>query len=608
MISHKCEMVVQELEDFQTQAAEKQHDFDKKLRASQQQSRDLQGDLEEAKAELCSLSRQQDHHLKEIESKHATLQTTLEAVRGELQQRSDALKSSEERLGQQNSELGRLESEVLNFKAQIGDSENLAMIKKEFSDQLLQTRKLEKVNREQDFDLRHFRQVHKAVEIVEEEKRALEIKVSLMDGLRRELGEVQFQRQILEEERKLWTSYLQNSEGQHDNEFNTPEAVVRALVQERLEKASLVERLGSIQPEVIEKEGIIKSLDAEKSRLQGELEKLRAGAGDGRAKSRLERQKALAVKEVEYLREQLRIFESEENPGEDTGALDEQMNKRTQQLESLIGQYRIELQARDEELSRREESITSPTSSALKRAHEEEPDERLGLLSRKNRKLQSDLSTLQQSTSLLQAELTATKSQLSSLQAASRTRVLSLLSNPTSDFEAIKHSTNKTLREENKALLAQLEALPTRTKVVPISTLDAARLEIKELEKVVADKEKMMLRLKQIWSLKSLEFREAIVSLLGWKMEPMPNGRFRMTSIFYPGLAEDHDEAAGESNSLIFDGETGLMKTSGGPGSTFEAEIRPLIRFWVEERGEVPLFLAASQLEFYDKTTRAARM
>lgn len=128
------------------------------------------------------------------------------------------------------------------------------------------------------------------------------------------------------------------------------------------------------------------------------------------------------------------------------------------------------------------------------------------------------------------------------------------------------------------------------------------------MERLVAEKEKRMTRLKEIWSAKSLEFREAVASVLGWKMDFMPNGRVRVTSLYYPG-EDDSASASGEgANSIIFDGENGTMKISGGPDGLFAREIRNLIRFWVEERKDIPCFLAAMTLEFYEKTTRAARM
>lgn len=71
------------------------------------------------------------------------------------------------------------------------------------------------------------------------------------------------------------------------------------------------------------------------------------------------------------------------------------------------------------------------------------------------------------------------------------------------------------------------------------------------MEKVVADKEKRMQRLKEIWTAKSMEFREAVFSLLGWKLDFLQNGRVRVTHMF-----------AGNSvdQSIEFDGEKGKLK------------------------------------------------
>ena len=605
--SQKYDALAKELQDARDHATNQQHDLEKKLRASQEQTRSLQEVVDEAQAESSTLERQHKHQLQEIELKHATLQKTLSDMRVDLDNKATMLQTAQDRLSMRDAEVGHLESEVLRLKAETGDLETLAVVKRELSEQVSHIRTLERTNREQNKELKHFRQVHKAVEIVEEEKRVLENRVRLMDDLRHELGEAQIQRRILEDERQSWTSYLQAA-GTGDVDFDSPENLARAFMQGRLEKASLLERLGAVQPEVSEKEEIIRGLEAERSKLHIEIEKLKASGGnaESRSKSRLERQKVLAVKEVEYLREQLRTFDNEETIENPEKKFDGQSSKRTEDLEALVDQYREELQALNDELSKREDILPPREPQGLKRPREEEPDGRLGSLSRKNRKLQDELSTIQQSTVLLQKELEATKSQLSSLQSSSRTRVLELRSNPTADAEALKLNTITTLRAENKALLAQLEGQPHNTKVVPITTLENVRLEIMELERLVAEKEKRMLRLRQIWSLKSLEFREAVVSLLGWKMDFMPNGRFRMTSIFNLGMQGEDDESGG--NSLIFDGESGTMKISGGPASDFAAEIRPLVKYWVEERKEIVGLMAAITLEFYDKTTRAARM
>ena len=595
------------MKELQAQSVNRQHDLEKRLRASQEENRTLQEDVAEAQTELSTQDRQYKFRLQDIETKHEALKRTLNDLRNDLDQKTFILQTTEEKLVQREAEVGQLETEFVELRAKVGDVGELDTIRRDLSEQVEHIRRLEKVNREQTTELRHLRHIHKSVEIVEEEKRVLENKVRGMDDLRRELGESDIQRKRLEDERESWASFLREAATNEEPGFDSPECLVRALVEERVEKASLMEQLGAVRPEISEKEALISSLEAERDKLLAELAKSKTSGGgsDSRAKARLERQKALAVKEVEYLREQLRTFDSEDCTGEIQTDAGEQSRKRIQDLETLLEQYRSELQVLHDDLSKQDVGPVEPSAESLKRPREEGPDERLGELSRKNRKLQGELTAIQQSYTLAQSELAATKSQLSSLQQSSRTRILSLRSNPTDNFESYKFSTIDSLREENAALLSQLQGAPHNAKVVPISTLQNALNESAERSKTIKEKEKFILRLKQIFSVKSLEYREAVVLLLGWKMEIMANGHFRMTSVYNPGVGDGEE---GGGNYLIFDGEKGNMKIGGGPDSDFAREIRGLIRFWVEERNEVPLFLAAATLEFYEKTTRARKV
>lgn len=604
------------MKDFRDQATNRQSDLEKKLRTLEGENRSLQEDVEEGQREISSLDRQYKYQLQEIESKHATLQKTVNDLWADLENKSSILRTAQERLSHRETEVGHLESEVLRLKAQTGDTETLAVIKRELSDQVTHIRKLEGTNRDQTAELRHYRRVHKAVEIVEEEKRVLESKLGLMEDLQHDLREAQLQRQILEDERRSWTSYLENEGGSAGNvEFNSPEALVKALMQQRVENASLVERMGKIQPEISEKDELVKSLEEERNAVKAEVEKLRAKANGDNRVARLERQRALAVKEVEFLREQLRTFDVEDK-------VDEQNLQRIEALESVIDQYRAEVKQLNENISGPGDNPQTREPPQSKRPREDEPDERLGHLSRKNRNLQDALSNVQKSYSLLQSDHAAIMVQLTSLQKSAQTRILALRDNPTATVENIKMSSLSSLRAENAALLAQLED-PTRTptaEVVPISSLDNARAEHQALQAVVADRDKTILRNKQVYTKIASELRAAVANLLGWEMSPMTNNRIRMTSLLHPGRrtkpssssssfkdADPNDDDDAHSNSLIFDGALGQFQISGGPDGEFGREIRSLVQFWVNERSSIPLFLAAATMEFYDQTTKAAR-
>ena len=604
MPSHKYDALKRELKEFQDQAINQQNALEKKLRTSQEECRLAKEESEEVQTESEGLSRQHQHQLQEIESKHSTLQKTLSDLQDKLANKDTALHTTQERLSQREAETGQLESEILRLKAQTGDADTLAVIKRELSEQVSHIRKLESTNREHSAELKHFRRVHKAVEVVEEEKRALENRVSRMSDIEKKLREAQLQRQILEDERRSWTSYLESEGGTGKAEFDSPEDMARALVKERLENASLLQKIGAVQPELLEKDEIIKSLEEGRNKIHAEMKKLRSSGvsvNDSRAKIRLERQRALAVKEVDLLREQLRTFDSEEQTYHAENQFDTIKCQRIADLEALVDQHRTELQSLNAELSNLETRAPAAPQSPLKRPREEDADDhQLGQLSRKNRKLQDALSSLQSTYALLQTEHAAMQSQLSALQQSAKTRILSLRSNPSDAFEATKLTALTTLRQENRDLLARLENRhdAAGTKLVPQSTLDTLRLEMQDLEQQVKDKEKRMLRLKEIFGKKSLEFREAVLSLLGWKADFRANGKVALSL----NMGGDGDEV---EECIIFDGENGTMKIAGGPDSAFALQIRPLIRQWVEEKRYIPGLMAGVILSKVEDGTLA---
>lgn len=608
----KLDQLTRELSDIENRHTNEKIQLDRKIRTLQDDNQSLREDLEDAESRLSSTEREHKHGLNDLEARHTALQASFEEAQRDLESKVAVLQSTQQRLSQRESENGNLENEILRLKAQTGDSNTLAIIKRELSEQVAHIKRLESANREQSNELKQLRKTHKSVEIVQEEKRVLETKVRVMEDLRKELAEAQLQKQILEDERRSWTSYLESeAAGREEMTFDSPEDMAKAFVNERMERFALVEKLGTLQPELTVRDANIKALEDDKVQLRAEIEKLKsagstsssAAPADAKARARLERQKNLAVKEVEYLRAQMKAFEAEENEFQPEKANQEE-HKRTQELEALIDQYRSEVDALTAEMKQLESSTSAPTQS-LKRPHPEEADERLGELRRKTRTLQDDLTALQTRYSALETELKAKTSQLTALRESSRTRVLELRDNPTAQAEAIKMITLRTLKEENAALLEQLEGRPNgATKVVPISTLEHARLQMRDLEATIAQRDTKQQRLKTIWSAKFLEFAEAVAATLGWKVVFQPNGRFKVTSILYPtSINKDGEE---EENSILFDGEKGTMKVSGGTESVFANEIRPLIEFWVDGRKEIPCFLAACTLEFYDRTTRAA--
>ncbi|KFY91869.1 hypothetical protein V500_04420 [Pseudogymnoascus sp. VKM F-4518 (FW-2643)] len=574
--------------------------LEKRARDAEEGRRVAEEEVEDLRTEAEERVRGLERRLADEQSRTSTLQRTVQEVQQDSESKDVAMQEVQQILQKKDAEIGALEAEVLRLKAQTGDVDTLDIIKRELSEQVTHIRTLEASNREQARELKHLRMLHKSVEVVEEEKRQLQRKVGQMEDLQQELGEARLQRQRLEDERLAWTAYLESQDGAV--EFESPEALARALVQERLEAATQLEKLGRLEPALSERDEIIKALEGEKAALASQLDKANkeGGGGDVKARQRLERQRTLALKEVEYLRAQLSALDSEESTME-LASYDAAKAQRITSLEEMVAAYSTEVATLHAEIA------SAPVTTSLKRTRDEAPDEqeRLGSLTRKNRKLQDELSTAQSAAQKLTKELSVTKERLTAATAHKQTRVLELRDNPTSNAEAIKMSTLNALKEENAALVAQLLAGPTTTrsaassKTVPLATLESAQRECRELEAQAASSRKAMARLKQVWGAKTAEFREGIASLLGWRVEFMPNGKMRVSSIFYPGTED-------EERSIVFDGEAGTMKVSGGARSAFAGKIAESVKFWVRERGEIPCLLAALTLEFYEEGTRGA--
>lgn len=605
--------MAQEFQDAQDSLQQEKSELERKLRSSSERITSLLEELDEAEGELSSTKRQLQHRLSELQAQYDTLRRNNEEIHLERDARMADLQVAQQKLVDRDAEIERIGGELVQVKAHAGDADTLTVVKRELSEQVAHIKKLESTNSAQFIELKQFRKQQKAIEVVEEEKRTLEARVRIMHDLRKELSEAQLQRQILEDERKSWSAYLENMGSQEeDTRFDTPEDLAKAFLEERLRRLNLVDELGKFKPELTEREKTINELEEKVTTLKAELEKARsvASAPDPKLRTRLERQRTLAVKEVEYLRAQLKAFDTETNEFQPE-SYDAQKAQQLKDLEDLVDQYRKELQtvntdlAKKEDLNTKDPNAGNLSTAGTKRPHTEDDDERLGALSRKNNTLQNTLSDLNTAHTLLERELEAHKSQLTALKSSSRTRVLELRNNPTANEEAVKLSTLKTLRTENEALVASLEAAQkhqkleevSAVKLVPYAHLERLRADLAAKDVELASAAKHTLRLKQIFGAKSAEFREAVASILGWRFDFMPNGRVRVTSMFHPG---DPESEEGE-NSIVFDSDQGTMKVSGGPKSAFANEIRGLIEFWVDGKKEIPCFLAACTLEFWEK-------
>ncbi|KAJ5728840.1 Spindle-related protein [Penicillium malachiteum] len=640
--ARKLETVSNELTETQEKAMEDKASLERKVSNLEAENHTLKSDLLEVTAEKGELERKFPFQIRELEAMRASLQKTVEALQNDLEEARAIQMTTRATLNERDAKILDLEAENERQRMTTSDAEELAFYRTQMNEQIKRVAELESKDRQRDAELQRLRERRANIDLLEEQKSMLENQIARMEHFAAENHTLQRQKQVLEDERQSWASLLE--ENDQSAEFESPETIVKALVAERIAKGAFIDRIGVAEKQCVEKDAAISLLENEKAELVQRLKTSSAteasstnapavsdtstdapAASDTRSRARLERQRTLAVKEVEFLRAQLKTYDEEEvimNP--EHSKFDEKKAAQIVQLQQLVDEYRIELDKLHEELSKREASPPEEprgTKRPLEPENGQAESERLSVLSRKNRTLQEALFKSEQATTLAKKELEAAKSQLKSLKAKSHTRILELRENPTTDAEKIKMTTLRTLQTENQELLAQLRGEHVGVKVVPVSTLESLKLEIQEMERTIAEKEKRNRRLREIYSAKATEFREAVASLLGYKLDILPNGRVRVTSMFHLSPAYRHGDpnassdsrgpgsmGDGEENSILFDGENGSMKLSGGNNSLFAMEIKPLLKFWVQERKDIPCFLAAMTLDFYDKTTRATRV
>ncbi|PHH56097.1 Spindle assembly checkpoint component MAD1 [Ceratocystis fimbriata CBS 114723] len=612
-----------EIQELRDAAALEKSAFEKRLRSAEDRNRELEESMEELGSAKDDAQRRHDKTVSDLQMQLASNTRIVQELEQETQAREEVLQKTQALVTEKDEQIGRLEADVLRLKAQTGDVETMAIIKRELSDQVSHIRSLEASNRDYITELKHLRQVHKAVEIVEEEKRTLQRRLETAEDVERQLGEAQIQIQRLEEEQSSWTSYLRDAAEDPDAgaEFSSPEEVARALVQERLNAASMVEKIGGMQAEMGVQDSTIKVLQEEKIALKTELEKAKSAtaiAGDNKAVVRLDRQRALAVKEVEYLRAQLKSYDVEdvtfnaENHGDVHAERIQSLEKRIEASEQLVDQYKAEVQTLHADMSALEAALKDggicndeKALGSLKRSHadvaesEEAAQEKIGEMTRKLRSSQDELAAVQTKLAVREKDVIALMKQLESAKKTSKVRILALRNNPTAEVEKVKMETLHALQKENAELLAVVQGKAGDLEMMPVSQLAAVQRDVTAAKSETASAHKSIKRLKEVWAAKSLEFKEAIFSTLGWTVVFMPNGKMRVESTFYPSVTDEHE------NSIVFDGERGTMKVGGGPKSEFAQRISSLIQFWVRDKGCIPGFLAALTLEFYDERAGA---
>ncbi|KIK95534.1 hypothetical protein PAXRUDRAFT_826920 [Paxillus rubicundulus Ve08.2h10] len=493
------------------------------------------------------------------------------------------------------------------------EDENWGVIRDELHRQASYLRSLEMTNAKLSAELGRYKDKHANLEVLREEKRALERKVSIMEDLREKVVFLEAQVEAARRERQEWAN--------KSNEASTPSktslSVIQNLSELRLTHARLLEEHGA-------NVAMLRSREAELARVNESLSGAQTMTDASQSEvqslkdkiSRREQRAQLAEREVSFLKALVASFTAEEAARE-TPISDSSLAQRVHHLEQSLAEYKTaNTQLQDALDSMDNDDSTGGARLSRKelrqemeqhRAVAQEATKALDIVRVTVKAREDKVEELEQVLFELQGKIGAGN------HVPPGIRVLCLRDNPAQQWSDLRQSVMDRLKNENEALIRRLKELDNSSAIantqapgafrgeelVPRESWEVLHQEKEELEEVVKQKEKRLLRLQQVFTAKSAEFREAIASILGLKLAFYPNGQVRVTSIYdlsasfvFQPLSKSGTGGDGARMQLIAQGE-------GGP-----QDLPQLMHYWVEEEQCIPGFLASVTLECYDKSKR----
>jgi mitotic spindle assembly checkpoint protein MAD1 len=197
---------------------------------------------------------------------------------------------------------------------------------------------------------------------------------------------------------------------------------------------------------------------------------------------------------------------------------------------------------------------------------------------------------------------TATEDTLMFENEQPKQRILQFKDNPASREQAIRQSLLDNLKKENQELIARLQqGLETsdmgdefEQPMIPNQSFVNVQTENEQLYSTIAQKEKRILRMQQVWVTKVREYHEAVASLLGYKVDFSADGLVRLASMY----------ADANDISFVFkssENDQGTLKIVGANKDVYMKTLESSYNYCVVERGSIPAFLSAVTMELIDQ-------
>ena len=165
------------------------------------------------------------------------------------------------------------------------------------------------------------------------------------------------------------------------------------------------------------------------------------------------------------------------------------------------------------------------------------------------------------------------------------------------EHEAMRKQFETTLTEfaETEKLISTGKLIETDTRILKFDPNSKSHKPFTNLEKELETANKNLDRLKQVFRQKIKEFREAVYSLLGYKLDLLQSGEIRLLSNF----------CFNENDFLLFEKDSEVQGQLVLKETEFTFQLQNEIDLYLKKRNSIPAFLCAVTLLLWEKSTLA---
>ncbi|KAG8969020.1 coiled-coil domain-containing protein mad1 [Tulasnella sp. 419] len=534
----------------------------------------------------------------------ATLERRVALLEEELVRSKELATRYKDTNQQLRDQLDELESEKESHPKKEEDN-NWSVIREELSRQSSYMKSLESTNTRLQSEVISLRARQTSIEVLREEKRDLERKLLKAQEDKERVVKLESELDAARREREEWTSSLLNL--QVDPGLDPSATITQRLSSLRLQHATLLEQHSSLQSLLVLRDNSLQSLQKSHDELKATQGELQATARlEIERRERIERKLKLSEREASGLRAILATYSAEEGAFHTPGAYDEQKSRRIEELERQIVELKESCSLLETELENALQAKSIKSEPDIKQNAEME--EELSQARQRIEELEAELAEATQEIDTQQDKVETLEQKLYELGCSinsgnhipPNTQVVQFKNNPISEDINLRKETFERLKSENEALIGRIAKLEQGLGVgegkglLPQESWNNLKKERDDMIKTVADKEKRLLRLKQVFTAKTEEFREAVSSILGYTLFFQPT-KIRLTSTYDISAAITfqlpRQGGAGSQDAATMK----LLGVSEGGGP----RINDLIQTWIVERESIPCFMAALTLDCF---------